>query len=271
MTSRLPYALALVLALPAIAVAQEEGAGGLGDPAPAEAPPRAADQSPAAEPTTRPAEQLPAETTARPDEQPPAPAETPAATPDSGAGLADALGDPRVGATPRPAAARADRAPRAAPVAPAEAAPWDGPRVELGYTHYAIVDGFGGGDVHAGFFGGYLPTSSLRLGGSAELGVRDYSLGQSDALLRASVVAGYQHLSTRPFVPYVVAVGTAGILLTKRFRTPGSDAIFGAGLEVGADLNLYRTLYVGVGLAYQRASVGGLGHDLWVIRLRIGL
>ena len=64
---------------------------------------------------------------------------------------------------------------------------------------------------------------------------------------------------------------TAGILIGKRFRTPVTRGILGAGLEVGADLNLARSLYVGLGLSYVRASLAGIGHDLWVIRLRIGL
>lgn len=177
-------------------------------------------------------------------------------------GPASLLGDPRPdeGEEPEPAE-----------VVEEAGAPWDGPRVELGYTHYVIVDGFGGGDVHAGFFGGYLPTGALRLGGSAELGGRDYSLGQSDLVLRATIVAGYQHLPTRPIVPYAAVVATAGVVLGKRFRTPVAHPLGGAGLEIGADLNLVRTLYVGVGLSYVRAALDGPGYDLWVIRLRIGL
>jgi hypothetical protein len=143
--------------------------------------------------------------------------------------------------------------------------------VELGYTHYAIVDGFGGGDVHSGVFGGYLPTGSIRLHAAAELGVRDYSIGQDDAVVRGHVLAGYQRLVGRRFLPYGAVVGTLGALIGKRFHTPLTHALFGAGLEVGADLLLVRSLFVGMGLSWVRASIRGLGYDLYAIRLRIGL
>lgn len=149
--------------------------------------------------------------------------------------------------------------------------PWTGPRVELGYAHYAIVDGFGGGDVNAGLFGGYLDTGVARLGASLELGARDYALAQDDAVVRASILAGYQHLDWAPFVPYAGAVATVGWVIGKRFRTPVSRTLWGGGLEIGADVNLVRSLYVGVGLSYLRIGLSGTGRDLWVLRLRVGL
>ncbi len=189
-----------------------------------------------------------------------------AQAPETGEGL----GAPRPGVARRPAR-RPPSPPR--PEAPPEPdeEPWGGPRVELGYTHYALVDGFGGGDVHAGFFGGYLALGRFRLGGSAELGARDYRLAQDDALIRGTLIAGYQHLPLRPFVPYAGVVGSLGALIGKRFRTPATHAFGGAGLEVGADLNLTRTLYVGLGLGWSRVSMRGVGYDLWALRLRIGL
>jgi len=154
---------------------------------------------------------------------------------------------------------------------PAEAEPWTGPRVELVYSHYVLVDGHGGGQVHAAVFGGYLPLSPLRLGISAEMGVRDYALGQDDALVRATLVAGYQYFGWLPVAPYVAALGSAGIVFGKRFRTPVSHWLGGGGLEVGADVNLVKSLFLGIGLAYLRVAMEGEGFDLYVLRLRVGL
>jgi len=182
---------------------------------------------------------------------------------DRAAETAEGLGEPR------PEGRRPEREEPSEP--PGEEEPWDGPRVELGYAHYALADGYGGGDVHAALFGGFVPTGVVRLEGWAEAGSRSYSLAQNDALIRATVLVGYQHLPLRPFVPYAGVVGTVGILIGKRFRTPVSHFFGGAGLEIGADVNLVRTLYVGLGLAYLRVSKQAVGHDLWMLRLRVGL
>lgn len=175
---------------------------------------------------------------------------------------------------PEPGAHRARRAPPA-PDATRDAAderpPWDGPRVELGYSHFVLPDGYGGGAVHAGAFGGYLSTSPVRLGAWAELGAREYQLDADDFLARASVIAGYQHVAFRPFLPYVGVVGTVGVAVGERYHTPESYLFGGAGLEVGADVNLVNNLWTGVGVAYLRVSMQGHGYDLFVLRLRVGL
>jgi len=156
--------------------------------------------------------------------------------------------------------------------APAVTEPWSGPRVEVGYLHYVLSDSYGGGDVNAGSFGGYLPTGVLRLGALADFGVRTYQLGPDDAALRASALIGYQHLrKLAPLVPYAAVVGTVGLVLGKRFHTPFSSFVFGMGIEVGADLNLARSLFVGLAIGYARAGMEGLGYHLWTIRLSAGL
>lgn len=150
---------------------------------------------------------------------------------------------------------------------------WRGPRVELGYARYRFSDGHGGGGVHALHFGGYLPTGPARLGMHGELGLRDYSSGfSSDAIVRASVVAGYQQLhGLGPVVPYAVVVGTGGVLFGKRFHSPVSHTLWGAGLEVGADVNLVRDLWAGLSLSWIRITMRDLHWNLLMLRVRVGL
>lgn len=158
---------------------------------------------------------------------------------------------------------------------PAEAAAegWRGPRVELTYAHYRIGDGYDGGGVHALQFGGYLPTGPARLGLYGELALRDYSLGpSSDAIVRGAVVAGYQQLEgLGPVVPYVVGVGTVGVMFGKRFHSTVSETMWGAGLEFGADVNLVRNLWTGLGFSWIRITMRDLRWDLLMVRLSIGL
>lgn len=175
-----------------------------------------------------------------------------------------ALAAPPAGVRPR----------RAAPLASSadEAPAWGGPRVELGYAHYVLGDGFGGGTVHAVSFGGYLPTGQLRLGMVGEGGGRDYALGGADGVLRATLVAGWQGLGlVRYFVPYIAALGSAGVVVGQRFATTFADALLGVGLEIGVELNPARTLHFGASLAHIRVDLGGLGYGLWVVRLFAGL
>lgn len=150
---------------------------------------------------------------------------------------------------------------------------WRGPRVELGYARYRFSDGHGGGGVHAVHFGGYLPTGPARLGMHGELGLRDYSPGlSSDAIVRASVVAGYQQLhGLGPVVPYAVVVGTGGVLFGKRFHSAVSHTLWGAGLEVGTDVNLVRDLWAGLSLSWIRISMRDLHWNLLMLRVRVGL
>jgi len=175
-----------------------------------------------------------------------------------------ALAEPPAGVAPRraePLPAAVDEDPR-----------WDGPRVELGYTHYSLGDGFGGGAVHAVSFGGYLPTGQLRLGLIGDGGVRDYALGGGDAVLRATLVAGWQGVGLIDYVmPYVVAVASAGVVVGQRFATTFADALLGLGVEIGFEVNPVRTLHFGASLAHVRADLDGLGYGLWVVRLFVGL
>ena len=150
--------------------------------------------------------------------------------------------------------------------------PWAGPRIELGYTHYALGDGFGGGSVHAVSFGGYLPTGQLRLGLIGDGGPRDYALGGGDAVLRATLVAGWQGVGLVDYVmPYVVAVASCGVVIGQRFATTFADALLGLGVEIGFEVNPVRTLHFGASLAHVRADLDGLGYGLWVLRLFVGL
>ena len=176
-----------------------------------------------------------------------------------------------VAASPAPA-------PTQAPAVKAEKAkddnalPWTGPRVELGYRIYSLSNANGGGAVSSATFAGYLPTRFLRAGGGLEAGGRAYEYGPTEGLLSGNAFAGYQHLrDLGRVVPYVVAVGELGILLGKRFHTPVTDLVRGAGVEIGADVNVVRSFYLGLGLSYMVYSIDGLSYDTFGLRLSIGL
>jgi hypothetical protein len=149
---------------------------------------------------------------------------------------------------------------------------WTGPRVELAYRIYALSDTQGGGAVSSACFSGFLPTRYIRAGGGLEAGGRAYDYGATEGLLGANVFAGYQHLhDLGRFVPFVVGVGELGVVFGKRFHTPVTRAIRGAGLELGANVNLVRTLYVGLGLSFMVYTMDGLAYDTFGLRLSIGL
>lgn len=146
------------------------------------------------------------------------------------------------------------------------------PHVAVGYSYYVLSDGYGGGDVHAGTFGGFIPLESLRLGGRAEFGARDYSLGGTDIVLSATGSIGYQHLAAGwRFVPFVAVVGTIGGVFSNRFDTPLADALYGAGLEIGVDAVISAPLFGEVAFSYQRVSNGGLSDNLFIAHLGVGL
>ena len=151
--------------------------------------------------------------------------------------------------------------------------PWAGPRVELGFMHYGFDDRAGAGASNAFTFAGWLPTGRLRLGGLGELGARQYALGPNDALARAQIMVGYQHLGgdLGPVVPYAVVVATVGVVVGKRFHTSFASSVYGMGLEAGVDLRLVRTLWTGIGVGYQRVTSDGLAYDLFTVRLSLGL
>lgn len=196
---------------------------------------------------------------ARADDDPPVAGDEPTGI-ESGAALAE----PPAGVRPR-------RAPRLAPPAD-EREPWNGPRVELGYSYYVLGDGFGGGGVNTFSFGGYLPTGRVRLGLIGEGGVRDYALADDDAIVRGTLVVGWQGVGLVDYVmPYIAAVASAGFVIGQRFATTFVDALFGLGVEIGFEVNPVRTLHFGASLAHVRADLGGLAYGLWVLRIFAGL
>ncbi len=164
------------------------------------------------------------------------------------------------------AALAQDAAPREAPL------PWTGPRVELGYRVYSLADSNGGGAVNSVTFSGFLPTRFLRAGGGVEAGGRAYEYGATEGLFSGNAFVGYQHLGDLGrVVPYVVAVGELGFLLGKRFHTPMAQFVRGAGVEIGADVNVVRNFYLGLGLSYVVYSINGLSYDTFGLRLSMGL
>jgi len=160
-----------------------------------------------------------------------------------------------------------------ATVEPDEFADWAGPRVELSFARYRLTDGRGEGQVLAGGFGGYYVWKYLRFGAYGEMGVRRYALGNDDVLVRGSVLLGGQWHPTLGgrFLPYAVLEGSVGVVAGKRFRTTQSDFLRGMGFRVGADVRLVRTLWFGVSFGYLRAGLGDLAHDVFSVRLKLGL
>jgi hypothetical protein len=153
-----------------------------------------------------------------------------------------------------------------------EKAVWTGPRVALSYRVYSLRDWQGGRHVQSAAFSGFLPTRYVRLGGGLEAGGRAYEHGSTEGLLSGNVFAGYQHLGDLGRVlPYLVAVGELGTTFGKRFHTPVSRLFRGAGLELGADVNLVRSLFVGVGLSFMLYTMDDLRYDTFGLRLSIGL
>lgn len=148
---------------------------------------------------------------------------------------------------------------------------WQGPRVELGFTHYVLSDGLGAGSVNAASFGGFLPLGWPRIGASIEAGVRSYAKGQDDFLGRGNLMLGYQHLGLDRFLPYITLVGTMGPLLGKRFDRPVSHLLYGVGVEVGADVNIVRSFFAGLAFSYIRASMWDLSYDLFIFKVSVGL
>lgn len=156
--------------------------------------------------------------------------------------------------------------------AAAEPAPWRGPRVDLGYVLYDLPDGWGGGLVQAGSLAGYLPTGHLRLGMYVDGGVRDYALGPDDAVLRATLFAGYQDLGRISwFLPYLVGTVTGGVLVGKRFNTTVVDGMAGIGMEAGAEVNPIRSLHMGVAFGGTWLMMDGLHYGTWTFRVFVGL
>jgi len=173
-----------------------------------------------------------------------------------------------VQSTPPTAGPRRNRAHDARP----NPADWTGPRVALSYRLYSLHDSQGGGRVSTAGFSGFLPTRYVRAGGGLEAGARRYDYADSEGLLSGNLFVGYQHLhDLGRFVPYAVVLGELGILFEKRFHTPQTQLIRGAGLELGANVNLIRSLYVGVGLSFMLYTIDGLAYDTFGLRLSIGL
>jgi hypothetical protein len=150
--------------------------------------------------------------------------------------------------------------------------PWTGPRVALSYRLYSLRDWQGGKFVQSAAFTGFLPTRYVRAGGGVEGGARAYELGDSEGLVSGNLFAGYQHLrDLGRLVPYLVAVGELGVTFGKRFHTPVSRMFRGAGVELGADVNLVRGLFVGIGLGFMLYTMDDLRYETFGLRLSIGL
>lgn len=178
--------------------------------------------------------------------------------------LALAVGGAVVGTTPSLV--------RAEDKAAAASAGWTGPRVELSYRLYSLRDAAGGGLVQTAAFSGFLPTRAVRAGGGLEGGARHYDYGTNDGILSGNLFVGYQHLrDLGRVVPYAVAVGEIGMLLRKRYHTPSVGFIRGAGVELGADINLVRSMYLGVGLTFMLYTLDDLFYDTFGLRVSIGL
>ena len=156
-----------------------------------------------------------------------------------------------------PSAQEAKEAKRARKRATAES--WTGPRVELAYRVYSLRDSQGGRAVNSGAFSGFLPTRKFRGGGGVEAGRRGYEYGANEGLLSGNLFAGYQHL------------GELGVLRGKRFHTPLTRMVRGVGMELGTDVNLVKSLYVGLGVGFMIYTIDDLAYDSWGIRLSIGL
>lgn len=149
---------------------------------------------------------------------------------------------------------------------------WHGPRILLGYEHYTLADGYGGGGTDAGVFGGYLPTGNLRVSGVAAIGARDYSLAGTDLVLRAGLSIGYQHfLGDGRFLLFAAPTATIGVILGKRFSSPEAYALYGIGFEAGGAIRIVRNFFAEVSLGYLRVSNGGLSDNVLLIRVGIGL
>jgi hypothetical protein len=152
------------------------------------------------------------------------------------------------------------------------ASTWRGPRVELGYRVYSLRDDQGGRTAHTASFSGFLPTRKFRGGGGIEAGKRVYEYGDDEGLLTGNLFAGYQHLGDLGrVVPYLVVVGELGVLFGKRFHTPLTRLMRGVGMELGTDVNLVRSLYVGLGVGFMIYTIDDLAYDSWGLRLSIGL
>jgi hypothetical protein len=172
------------------------------------------------------------------------------------------------------ATARAEDAPHPPQRSAARKAPkpWTGPRVALSYRLYSLRDSAGGGLVQSAAFSGFLPTRAVRAGAGLEAGARNYDYGPGDGVLSGNVFVGYQHLrDLGRVVPYAVAVGELGMVLQKRYHTPLVRLIRGAGVELGADINLVRSLYMGVGLTFMLYTLDDLLYDTFGLRVSIGL
>jgi hypothetical protein len=155
---------------------------------------------------------------------------------------------------------------------PARAKHWTGPRVELSYRLRSLSDSAGGGSAQTAAFAGFLPTRQFRGGGGVEGGGRAYRYGATEGLVSGYAFAGYQHLKDLGrFVPYLVAIGEVGALLGKRFHTPVTRLLRGAGVELGCDVNLVRSMYVGLGASFMMYTLDGLAYRSFGLRVSLGL
>ena len=155
---------------------------------------------------------------------------------------------------------------------PFDSARWKGPRVDIGYLFYVLSDSWGGGQVNGLSISGYVPTGRLRLGVMADGGVRRYTFGSDDAVVRGTAFVGYQDLGRiSHFLPYFTGLLTSGAVIGKRFSTTFTNALFGLGAEIGVEVNPMRTLHGGVAFGGSWMTSGGLRYQVWTFRVFVGL
>lgn len=185
-------------------------------------------------------------------------------------GLGTALDEPT-----RVLSARADQSLEAGePDAGAPTFRWPGPRVQLGWSFYRLADGYGGGDVHAASVEVFVqfPWPELRFGVLGEVGARDYAFGGDDLVARGTLEVGFQYAEKLdPFVPHISALVSAGGVIATRFESTLLHAFGGAGLALGGELRLYKNVHAGVQVSYQRLEMTGAAHDVFMLRLFLGM
>ncbi|MGE0788704.1 MAG: hypothetical protein AB7S26_23735 [Sandaracinaceae bacterium] len=188
---------------------------------------------------------------------------------ENGDGLGHALDRPLPTAPERPAPTEEEPAPTEEPVGP-----FVGPQIQLGYGYTKLADGFGGGDAHTAALHVFLqwPIHPLRTGLVAEIGSRDYSLGGDDLFTRGALEVGVQLPELiDPLVPHLSAILSVGVLVGERFETTVTHVFGGGGIELGAELRIFRNFHATASIAYQRMELAGAGFDLFMLHLGLGL
>ena len=153
-------------------------------------------------------------------------------------------------------------------------APWAGPQIQMSYEFFQLADGWGGGDAHLGGLTVFVqwPVSELRTAVGAGLGSRGYQLGGNDFAWRANAEVGFQLTELLdPLLLHLSVVATVGGIIGERFETTLTHTFGGPGVELGAELRLFRHLHVGLTLGYHRWEMSGAAYDVVLVRGVVGL